>query len=116
MENKKRCIFDSSKRNKMENLNTLITAAIEKGYKFEAYTNICGKYTDLTDSFNGGTDKSHFGFTKDGKVWFWFYQPNYKSSDFDSMAYFDHRYNTINGHTMYSFNQQWKSLEFLGLR
>lgn len=100
----------------MENLNTLITAAIEKGYKFEAYTNVCSRHSKLNDSFNMGTNRSHFGFTKDGNVWYWFYQPNYRTSDFEHMASFDHRYNTVNGHTMKSFNQKWKAFEILGLR
>lgn len=102
----------------MKNINTLITAAIEKGYKYEAYTNVCGKYTDLTDSFNDGTDKSHFGFTKDGNVWYWFSMQNYPDTDLnlETYTFFDHRYNTINGHVMKSWNQQKKAFEFLGLR
>ncbi len=100
----------------MENINTLINAAIEKGYQFEAYTNVCSRHSKLNDFYNLGTDKSHFGFTKDGNVWFWFSQQNYKSNDFAPIVFFDHRYNTVNGHTMYSFKQESKAKEFLGLR
>lgn len=100
----------------MENLNTLITAAIEKGYKFESYTNVCGNRFNINDYYNGGTNKSYFGFTKDGNVWYWFSQLNYTSIDENSFVDFDHRYNTVNGHKMYSFKQEWKAKEFLGLR
>lgn len=101
----------------MENLNTLITAAIEKGYKFEAYTNVCRNRFNINESFNGGTNKSYFGFTKDGNVWYWFSQQSFETTyNEDSYVFFDHRYNTINGHKMFSFNQEWKAKKFLGLR
>ena len=61
----------------MKSIENYIDAAIKKGYKFDAYTNVCHKYMDLNDYDNLGTNESHFGFTKDDKVWFWFTQSNF---------------------------------------
>lgn len=102
----------------MTSISTLIQAAIDKGYQFDAFTNICSKYSDLTDTYNDGTDTSHFGFTKDGNVWFWFTMQNYPDCNLDiaPISYFDHRYNTINGYTMKSWKTRNKAFALLGLR
>lgn len=101
----------------MTTISTLIQAAIDKGYQFDAFTNVCSRFSNLNDYFPDGTDTSHFGFTKDGKVWFWFKIQNFKDyADLNGHLFFDHRYNTINGHTMKSYRQEYKAMELLGLR
>ena len=98
----------------MKSIENYIDAANKKGYKFEAFTNVCSKYSDLNDSFNMGTQESHFGFTKDDKVWFWFSQSNFPGiEDYKPFVRFCHRYNTINGATIKSFKQGWKAEEIL---
>ena len=100
----------------MKSIENYIEAAIKKGYKFDAYTNVCHKYMDLNDYDNMGTNESHFGFTKDDKVWFWFKQYNFPGiEDVKPFVSFCHRYNTINGATIKSFKQGCKAEELLEL-
>ena len=98
----------------MKSIENYIEAAIKKGYKFDAYTNVCSKYSDLNESLNGGSNETHFGFTKDDKVWFWFSQFNFpENEDFIPFVRFCHRYNTINGATIKSFKQGLKAEKIL---
>mgnify|MGYP003116864378 FL=1 len=101
----------------MKTIENYIEAAIKKGYKFEAYTNICSNYCNLNDDLNMGTDETHFGFTKDNKVWFWFAQANYPEfKDLKPYVRFNHRYNTINGSTIKSSKQGCKAEKLLEVR
>ena len=99
----------------MKDITKLIQAATEKGYYFEAHSNVCGKYYKISDWDNKATYKTYFGFTTDHNVYYWFSQYNYQCADIKGMAMFDERYSRITGKSIKTWKQERKALKLLGL-